>query len=139
MFGRIAVAAALCSAACSDSSCNTNVVDVSEICAPISIAPNFGVVVDVRELCGAGCSGVPSCTSFLRNAQVILETEQDFCTDAVTSDCANDPCQQRVIHCQLPSLTVGEYVVFAPGGVSRVLRVEPDGASSCRFPPDGGV
>jgi hypothetical protein len=138
MLRRIVLAAALGAAACSDQSCNTGVVDVSEICVPQSLAPGLSADIDVRELCGLGCSGVPSCTALFRNAQVLLDTEQDVCQESLTANCALQGCQQRVVRCKLPALNPGDYVVSASGGVNRVLHVEVGGSSSCRFALDGG-
>jgi len=129
----------LSAAACSDSSCDTGIVDLSEICLPTTAAPGATMVVDVRELCGRGCSGVPSCTAFLRNAQVTLDVEQDVCQETLTAECVAQRCEQRVVLCQLPALSAGDYTVVAPGGISRVLRVQNGGTSSCRFALDGGV
>ncbi|HET9751365.1 MAG TPA: hypothetical protein VFP52_00325, partial [Myxococcales bacterium] len=97
MLRRIAIAAALCAAACSDSTCETGVVDVSELCLPAPAAPGLPLVVDVRESCGRGCSGVPSCTALLRNAQVTLTVEQDVCQETLTQECVSLPCAQRVV------------------------------------------
>ncbi len=138
MFRRIALAAALCAAACSDQNCNTGIVDVSEICIPQSLAPGLGAELDVRELCGLACSGVPSCTALFRNAQVLLDTEQEVCQDQILG-CTTRACEQRVIRCKLPALNPGDYVVSASGGVDRVLHVEVGGSSSCRFALDGGL
>jgi hypothetical protein len=135
----IAIAAALCAAACSDSQCDTGTVDVSELCLPAPAAPGIPLVVDVRESCGRGCSDIPSCTALLRNAQVTLTVEQDVCQQTLTQECLNRACEQRVVPCQLPSLNEGDYVISAPGGVSRLLHVQSGGTSTCRFPADGGV
>lgn len=139
MLRRLALAAALCAAACSDSQCDTGTVDVSEVCLPGSVAPGIPIVVDVRELCGRGCSGVPNCTALMRNAQVALDLEQDVCQETLTSECVALGCQQRVVRCELPALDGGDYVVSAPGGFARVLKVREGGASTCRFALDGGV
>lgn len=139
MIRRTAVAIALCAAACSDQNCNTSVVDVSEICVPQSLAPGLEADIDVRELCGLGCSGAPSCSALFRNAQVLLDTQQDVCQESLTANCALQGCQQRVVRCKLPALGPGDYVVSASGGVNRVLHVEAGGSSSCRFALDGGL
>ncbi|HEY6910972.1 MAG TPA: hypothetical protein VI356_16465 [Myxococcales bacterium] len=139
MLRRIAIAIALCAAACSDSQCETGTVDVSELCLPATAAPGLPLVVDVRESCGRGCSGIPSCTALLRNAQVTLTVQQDVCQETLTQECLNRACEQRVVPCQLPSLNEGDYVISAPGGASRLLRVQSGGTTTCRFPADGGV
>ncbi|HET7788614.1 MAG TPA: hypothetical protein VFL36_21750 [Myxococcales bacterium] len=139
MLRRLAIAAALSAAACTDSTCDTGVVDVSEVCLPAPAAPGLSLVVDVRESCGRGCSGVPSCTALLRNAQITLTVEQDVCQETLTQECLNRACEQRVIPCQLPSLNEGDYVISAPGSASRVLHVQSGGASTCRLVADGGV
>jgi hypothetical protein len=136
---RIAIVAALCAAACTDSTCETSVVDVSELCLPAPAAPGLPLVVDVRESCGRGCSGVPSCTALLRNAQVTLTVEQDVCQETLTQECVSLPCEQRVVRCQLPALNEGDYVISAPGSASRLLHVQGGGASTCRLAADGGV
>src|SRR4051812_32459065 len=119
MLRRAAIALLLCAAACSDSQCDTGTVDLSDICLPAPAAPDLPLVVEVRELCGRGCSGVPTCTALLRNAQVTLEVEQDVCQETLTQECLDRGCQQRVVRCQLPPLTAGDYAVVAPGAVSR--------------------
>jgi len=134
----IAIAAALCASACTDSQCDTGVVDVSELCLPSPAAPGLPLVVDVRESCGRGCSGVPSCTALLRNAQVTLSVEQDVCQETLTQECLNRACEQRVIPCELPALNQGDYVISAPGGTSQLLHVQNGGTTTCRFPPDAG-
>jgi hypothetical protein len=138
MLRRVALAAALCAAACNDSNCQTGIVDVSQICLPDSITPNLAIDMEVRELCGRGCSGMPTCTALWRNSEIQLYTEQDVCEDTLTSACVNQGCQERAFRCRLPALNPGEYVISAPGGISRVLRVEQGGSSSCRFAPDAG-
>ena len=139
MLRRIAIAAALCAAACTDSQCDTGVVDVSEVCLPAPAAPGLPLVVNVRESCGRGCSGVPTCTALLRNAQVTLAVEQDVCQETLTQECLNRACEQRVVPCQLPPLNEGDYVISAPGGASQLLHVQSGGASTCRLQADGGV
>jgi hypothetical protein len=139
VFRRLAIAAALCAAACTNSTCDTGVVDVSELCLPAPASPGLPLVVDVRESCGRGCSGVPSCTALLRNAQITLTVEQDVCQETLTQECINRACEQRVVPCQLPALNEGDYVVSAPGSALRLLHVQSGGSSTCRLVADGGV
>ena len=49
-------------------------------------------------------------------------------------------CQQRAVHCVLPSLNQDRYTLTAPGAPARTLLVQAGGESSCRFTlSDGGV
>lgn len=140
---RLAAAALLfCAAACIDNgvTCDTGTADVGEICLPQTLAPGLAAVVQARELCGRGCSGLPACTALLRNAQVVLDIEQDVCTDTLTTDCLAEDCQQRIIPCVLPALNPGDYPLLAPGLPARLLHVAAGGQASCRFSPgDGGL
>jgi hypothetical protein len=138
---RLLAAALLATCACnSGDSCDTRTADVGEICLPASIAPGIPSVVDVRELCGPGCSGKPSCTALVRNGAVALDVTQDVCLSGNTTFCLNQGCQQRVMHCVLPSLAEGRYTLTVPGGPARTLRVQSGGGSSCRFAlSDAGV
>jgi len=114
MLRRLALLAALAAAACSDSQCETGAANLSELCLPSSAAPDLSMVIEVRELCGRGCSGVPSCTALMRNAEVVLDVEQEICQEILTQECVDLGCIQRVIQCQLPPLKPGEYAVVAP-------------------------
>lgn len=131
----------LLAAACNDGiSCDTVTDDLGDLCLPATLAPGIPSVVEVRELCGAGCTGAPSCTALLRGGQVTLDVEHDVCSDSQTRSCIQLGCQQRVMRCVLPSLNAGDYTLSVPGGPSRILRVAAGGDSSCRFPAsDGGV
>src|SRR2546430_1547624 len=98
-------AAALLLAACSDVvTCNTVTADVGQVCLPDSFAPDVASVIDVRELCGKGCSGTPTCTALFSGGRVVLDVSQDVCTDTQSSACIDFGCQQRVMRCALPPL-----------------------------------
>ncbi len=51
--------AALAGAACSTDTCRTLTADVGEMCLPDALAPDLQLVIEVRELCGRGCSNLP--------------------------------------------------------------------------------
>ena len=137
----LCAALALLAAGCNDGiSCDTRTANVGDLCIPSSLPPNIPAVLDVREACGPGCSGVPSCSALFRNGQVVLDVEQDVCSDSFTSRCIDQGCQQRVLRCVFPALPAGDYTLVVPGGPSRSLHVEQGGTASCRFPAaDGGV
>lgn len=137
-----AAAALVFTSACVDNgdSCDTRIVDVGDVCIPAAIAPGIPSVVEVRELCGNGCSTMPSCTALMRNAQVVLDVSQDICLSFQAANCLDQGCIQRVMPCTLPSLNEGRYTLDVPGGPSRTLFVQAGGVSSCRFTlSDGGV
>ena len=124
----------LASAACSNgTSCETGVADVGDVCLPTTAAPNLLITIELKELCGRGCTALPSCNAIFRDAQVILDVEQEVCSDTFTAVCINLGCQERAFPCQLPSLTAGDWVVTIPGTQSRLLHVQPGGVASCRF------
>jgi len=138
---RLPCAALLLVAACNPVvTCGDATVDVGDLCLPDPVSPNVNVAIEVRELCGPGCSGVPSCTAVFRNGLVALDITQEVCTDSQTGSCIDLGCQQRVMQCSLPGLTAGTYTLQVPGGPNRLLRVASGGQSSCRFSlADGGV
>lgn len=128
-------------AACSSgTTCNTVTDDLGDLCIPATLAPGIPSVLEVRELCGAGCTGPPNCTAFYRGGQVTLDVEQDVCSDSFVTSCIMLGCQQRILGCVLPALGAGDYTLVVPGGPSRLLRVSDGGVASCRFTAaDGGV
>lgn len=130
----------LLAAACDNGvSCNTVTDDLGDLCVPSMVAVGIPSVFDVRELCGAGCTGAPTCTALFRNGQVLLDVEQEVCSDTQNATCADMGCQQRVLRCVIPALGIGDYPLVVPGGPSRLLRVQQGGVASCRFALDGGV
>jgi hypothetical protein len=128
-------------AACSDGNiCDTRTDDVGDLCIPATISPDIPSVVEVRELCAPACSGAPSCTALFVNGQVVLDVQQDVCSDSLNPSCLALGCRQRVMTCVLPALPAGQYRLSAPGGSARLLRIASGGTSSCRFvAADGGV
>ncbi|HTO96912.1 MAG TPA: hypothetical protein VMK66_07695 [Myxococcales bacterium] len=121
-------------AACGDgTTCDDGPADVGDVCLPSTVAPDLPITIELRELCGRGCTDKPSCTAVFRDAQVILDVEQEVCSDSFTAACLSLGCLQRTIQCQLPSLTAGDWVLSVPGGPARLLRVQPGGVASCRF------
>jgi hypothetical protein len=136
-------ALALLCAACSSNgaTCDTKTDDLGEICLPAQIAPGIPAQFDVRELCSPGCSSNPSCSALFINGAVVLDVENDVCSDQLTSaTCVAMGCLQRTVRCDLPALGAGDYPLIVPGGPPRLLRVRPGGSSSCRFfDADGGV
>ena len=94
----LAAAALLLLCACSDTTdtCEDRPVDVQDICIPSSISPGLPIAVDVRELCGSGCSGPPSCSALLRNSTVILDVSGSFCTSYLSATCLDMPCVQCI-------------------------------------------
>jgi hypothetical protein len=129
-------------AACSDDGdvCNTGTSDVGELCVPAPLAPSINATIQLRELCGRGCSDLPSCTAIFRNAQVILDVNQTTCNSQLTSVCLSRGCQTRLIPCSLPALAEGDYTLVVPGGTTQILHVRSGGQSTCRLLDlDGGV
>jgi hypothetical protein len=137
----VVVFLALLAAACNEGvSCNTVNADVGDLCIPGSIAPDIPLVLDVRELCGLGCGTPPSCSALFRNGQVVLSLDQDVCNTDLNGICLDQGCLQRVMHCNLPALSAGDYTLVVPGGRPRVLHVAAGGNATCRFPAaDAGV
>jgi hypothetical protein len=124
------------SAGCGDgTSCETGAADVGEVCLPGRIAPDVPVTLEVRELCGRGCTEPPGCSAIFRGAQVILDVEQEVCVDTLTPACLSLGCQERGITCKLPALRPGDWALSIPGAPPRLLRVQEGGAASCRFTP----
>jgi hypothetical protein len=124
----------LAGAACSDgTTCETGVADVGDVCLPTTGAPNLPITIEMKELCGRACTSLPSCSAVFRDAQVILDVEQEVCSDSFTPLCINLGCQERVFPCQLPSLQAGDWVLTIPGTPARLLRIQPGGSASCRF------
>ena len=135
-------AAALCTlAACSSQSCSDQTADVGDICLPSSVPPDIEANIELRELCGGGCTGQPGCNAALRGGAVVLDVSQEICSDAFFLTCAQAPCNQRLIRCKLPALAPGDYTLMAPGAPNRVLHVATGGNPTCRFPApaDGGT
>jgi len=128
-------------AACNDGqTCNTQPVDLGDLCIPPSLAPDLGPVLDFRESCAPGCSSPPTCSALFTNGQVVIETEQDVCQNSLTANCLDQGCLQRVFRCALPALPAGDYTLVVPGGPSRTLHFAAGGVASCRLPlADGGV
>ncbi len=139
---RLLVAALLLTCACDTTGdvCNTKTTDIGDVCLPSTIAPGLPSVIQVRELCGVGCSSMPSCTALLGNATVTLDVTGDVCQSNFSASCLDQGCLQRVMSCTLPALAAGRYVLVLPGGPPRSLVVASGGPSSCRFQlTDGGV
>ena len=139
---RAALLLLLLTAACSNDvvTCDTVTADVGDICLPDTFAPDIGAVIELRELCGKGCSGAPSCRALFTNGRVALDVQQEVCSDTQTSSCIDLGCQTRLMRCALPPLPAGRYTMTVPGGVTRLLTVAPGGQASCLFPnADGGV
>jgi hypothetical protein len=133
-------ALALLAPACDSNSCSTVAADVGALCIPGTLAPNRQLLIDVRELCGKGCSGLPSCDAFLRNGQIVLDVHQDVCQETALYPCIALGCVQRVVRCTLPNLQEGDYALVAPGATLQLLHIRAGGQVSCRFAtPDGGV
>lgn len=131
----------LCAAACNNGiSCDTVTDDLGDLCLPATLAPGIPSVLEVRELCGGGCTSSPTCTALFRGGKVTLDVSHDVCTDSTSAGCIALGCQQRIVRCVLPALGAGDYTLAVPGGPPRLLRVVSGGAASCRFPStDGGV
>lgn len=135
------IAALLC-VGCDDTGdvCNSTTTDIGDLCLPSTLAPSITSAIQVRELCGRGCSELPSCTAVFRNAQVVLDLSQTACNSQLSAACLSQGCLTRTIPCALPPLNAGEYPLVVPGGPLQVLHVASGGQSSCRLPPlDGGV
>ena len=124
---------ALCAACGDGNACNTGPSDVGDVCLPPLIAPGVPITLEVRELCGRGCTAAPTCSAVLRGGQVALQVEQEVCADTLTASCLGEPCQERAITCKLPALTAGDWALAIDGVPSRVLRVRDGGVVTCRF------
>lgn len=138
---RIAAALLLLAAGCNDVvTCDTETADIGLVCLPPLLAPQVSSVIEVRELCGKGCSGTPVCTALWTGGRVVLDVTQEVCTDSQSASCIDLGCRRRVIRCQLPALDPGEYTLAAPGAPVQLVHVGAGGQSSCRFAQaDGGV
>jgi hypothetical protein len=133
--------AAFAGAACSTDTCRTLTADVGETCLPDALAPDRQLVIEVRELCGRGCSSLPSCTVLQQNGQLVLDMRQDVCNEALFLPCTAAPCLHRSVRCKLSALHPGDYPLLAPGAPTQLVRVRAGGVASCRFPDasDGGT
>lgn len=139
---RLGLAALLLVAACSNVvTCVTQTADIGEICLPApAFAPGISSVIELRELCGRGCSQPPACTALFRGGELVLDVTQDVCTDTQSSSCIDEGCQQRLMQCALPPLNAGVYTLRAPGAPPQLIHVQSGGQSSCRLTEsDGGV
>lgn len=135
----LALLAAAC-AACGDvNSCETRVASSSDVCLPPALAPNVTSTIELRELCGPSCTALPGCTAILRNAQVVVDVEQEVCVPTSLVDCPLSTCQQRAFPCKLPPLTAGDWALTVPGAPARILHVREGGVTACRFAADAGV
>jgi hypothetical protein len=135
-----ALATALC--ACTDTGdiCDSGTGAIGQICVPDPVAPSITTTIQMRELCGRGCSDLPSCTAVFRNAQVVLDVEQTVCNSQLTAACLSLGCLTRLVPCSLPSLPEGDYTLVVPGGPDQLLHVRSGGTSSCRLlDTDAGV
>ena len=83
---RLLAAALLLTCACDTSgdSCDNKTADVGGVCLPATVAPGIPTVIEVRELCGNGCSGLPTCTALVRNAEVSLAVTNDVCASGLS-------------------------------------------------------
>jgi hypothetical protein len=134
--------AALVCCACSDTGdiCQDHAADISSYCLPEPMAPGNIAVIQLRELCGRGCSDPPTCTALFRNAQIVLDVGGTTCNSQLTSSCIAEGCLERIIPCTLPELSAGDYPLVAPGAPLQLLHVASGGQSVCRLRlPDGGV
>jgi hypothetical protein len=139
---RALLLAALLCAGCNDTGdvCNSTTTDIGDLCLPATLAPSITSAIQVRELCGRGCSDLPSCTAVFRNSQVVLDLSQTACNSQLGAGCLQLGCLTRTIPCALPALNAGDYALVVPGGPLQVLHVAKGGESSCRLPAlDGGV
>lgn len=126
--------------ACETGGCHDITSDVGQLCLPASLAAGQETTIEIRELCGAGCSHPPGCTALLRNGVIELDVRQEICSEAQFFNCVSISCIQRVTRCKLPSLSAGDYTVVAPGAPRQLVHVVAGGDASCRFPllADGG-
>ena len=60
-----------------------------------------GETIEIRELCGPGCSHPPGCTAIFRNGVVQLDVQQEICGEAQFGQCKALPCIQRITRCAL--------------------------------------
>jgi hypothetical protein len=96
------------SAGCGDgTSCETGTADMGEVCLPGRIAPDVPVTLEVRELCGRGCTEPPGCSAIFRGAQVILDVEQEVCVDTLTPACLKPGLPGASHHLQAPGAAAG--------------------------------
>src|SRR5438477_12583086 len=93
--------------ACDSSNCSTIPSDVSDMCVPATVAADRQIVIEVRELCGKGCSHQPSCNALMRNGQVTLEVTYDVCAETAYYQCIQLGCLTRATRCTLPALPAG--------------------------------
>ena len=133
--------ALLATCACDASDCNNYTSDVGDICLPDMLTADVVSNIEIRELCGPGCSHPPGCTAVFRNGVVELDVEQEICGEAQFGQCIALPCIQRITRCTLPALPAGSYTLKAPGSPPRLLHVAAQGTATCRFPvaADGGT
>jgi hypothetical protein len=138
----ILLLAALLASACSDNNdtCDSIAPDIGAFCVPRPLASGIVAAIQVRELCGRGCSDIPTCTAIFRNSQVVLDVDQTVCNSQLAATCLSQGCLTRVIPCALPALNAGDYPLIVPGGPLQILHVTEGGESTCRLPVlDGGV
>ena len=134
----LALLAVACAACADVSSCETGTAVAGDVCIPPALAPNVSTTIELRELCGPACTDLPGCTAILRNAQLVLDVEQEVCLATSTLECPPGTCQQRPFLCKLPPLMPGDWPLTLPGGSLRLVHVREGGDTSCRF-TDGGV
>ncbi|HEX4386887.1 MAG TPA: hypothetical protein VH083_28225 [Myxococcales bacterium] len=134
--------AALVCCACSDTGdvCSDGAADIGSYCLPEPMAPGNIAIIQLRELCGRGCSDPPTCTALFRNSQVVLDVGHTTCNSQLTAACESLGCLERIIPCTLPELSAGDYPLVVPGAPLQLLHVASGGQSGCRLRlPDGGV
>ena len=124
-------AAALAAARCDNTTCIDRNSDVGTLCLPATVQADQAAVIEVQESCGL-CSTQPLCDSMLIDGEVHVDLHAQLCNDGSIT-CNTNSCLQRVVRCTLPSLPAGDWPLLLPGNQIRLLRVRPDGQSSCQL------
>lgn len=126
--------------ACDNVSCRTVNPGVSGTCLPDVLAVDTEVRIELRETCGRNCARNPTCRATLSNGVVVLDVEEEECTDVLVNLCAAQPCLRRIVGCKLPPLQAGTYTMSAVGLPDQIVHVQSGGSAGCQLAnPDGGT
>jgi hypothetical protein len=132
--------AALLATGCDTVTCRNVNPGVSASCLPDVVDVDREVRIELRETCGRNCARNPTCRATLSNGVVVLDVEEQECSDVLVNLCSVQPCQQRVLGCKLPPLPAGTYTLRAVGLADQLIQVRAGGLAGCQLAnPDGGT
>lgn len=109
---------------------------VTDYCAPVRIAANQMLRLQVREQCGGCTQHATRCEVTVQGTDVKLSLLGETCMLAPNTACPAI-CSTSVVDCNVPALAAGTYRVSATAGTSTIRMMTTDNtisATACSVP-----